>query len=105
MSASKTCPLCQGSGFRATEGGPAHQICECINLDDETDPIHELALSTVHYDEGVRFGTGPEMIGQIKRLRDIIRRRLECDGSNGRYHAGEHLDLTEEMRGAIKAAV
>ena len=36
------------------------------------------------------------------RLRDIIRRRLACDGSNGRYHAGEHLDLTEEMRAAAR---
>lgn len=37
------------------------------------------------------------------RLRDIIRRRLACDGSDGRYHAGEHLDLTEEMHQAVRS--
>lgn len=34
---------------------------------------------------------------EVRRLRDIIRRRLNCDGSRGRYHAGEHFDLTKEM--------
>ncbi len=38
---------------------------------------------------------------EIERLRDIIRRRLNCDGSNGRYHAGELYDLTREMRAAV----
>lgn len=34
MSASQHCPLCDGSGFRPTEDGPAHQICECSDLED-----------------------------------------------------------------------
>lgn len=38
---------------------------------------------------------------ELDRLRDIIRRRLNCDGSNGRYHAGELYDLTREMRAAV----
>jgi hypothetical protein len=38
---------------------------------------------------------------EVARLRDIIRRRLRCDGSDGRYHAGEHYELTKEMRAAV----
>lgn len=34
MSASQHCPLCSGSGFRSTDGGPAHQMCECMDLED-----------------------------------------------------------------------
>jgi hypothetical protein len=34
---------------------------------------------------------------EVVRLRNIIRRRLKCDGSHGRYHAGEHFELTQEM--------
>lgn len=36
---------------------------------------------------------------EVARLRDIIRRRLNCDGSHGRYHAGELEALTKEMNG------
>lgn len=38
---------------------------------------------------------------ELDRLRDIIRRRLNCDGSNGRYHAAELYELTKEMRAAV----
>jgi hypothetical protein len=37
MSATQICPLCSGSGFRSTDGGLAHQICECIDLGDDED--------------------------------------------------------------------
>ncbi len=39
-----------------------------------------------------------EMAGEMDALRDIIQRRLACDGSNGRYHAVEHFDTTREMK-------
>lgn len=39
-----------------------------------------------------------EMAGEMDALRDIIRRRLTCDGSNGRYHSLENYELTEQMR-------
>jgi hypothetical protein len=42
-----------------------------------------------------------EMAGEMDALRDIIKRRLACDGSNGKWDAMAHFDLTEEMRAAI----
>lgn len=43
-----------------------------------------------------------EAADEIERLQGIIRRRLDCDGSNGRWEAKEHFDLTEEMRAATR---
>ncbi len=39
---------------------------------------------------------------EVARLRDIIRRRLACDGS-GIWNAKPHYDLTAEMRDAVLA--
>lgn len=49
----------------------------------------------------------PELGARMEehRLRDIIKRRLDCDGSNGIYDAKLHYDLTEEMREATKDKV
>lgn len=46
----------------------------------------------------------PELGARMEehRLRDMIKRRLDCDGSNGIYDAKLHYDLTEEMREATK---
>lgn len=41
MSATQHCPLCGGSGFRPTDGGPAHQICECMDLGSLEDDAHQ----------------------------------------------------------------
>ncbi len=38
---------------------------------------------------------------EVLRLKSIIARRLACDGSDGRWHAGENFALTEEMRNVI----
>jgi hypothetical protein len=43
-----------------------------------------------------------EAADEIERLRDIIRRRLECDGSNGTYDAAKNLELTIEMYDATR---
>ncbi len=37
-------------------------------------------------------------------LKDIIKRRLDCDGSNGAWDARLNFDLTEEMRGVLPKA-
>lgn len=40
MSASATCPQCNGKTFRQIDGGPGYMICECVDIGDE---INELA--------------------------------------------------------------
>jgi hypothetical protein len=41
------------------------------------------------------------VVAENERLRDIIARRLACDGSNGVWDARLNYDLTEEMRAAL----
>ncbi len=40
-------------------------------------------------------------LAEVERLRDIIKRRLDCDGSNGTWLAHEHFELTKEMHAAV----
>ena len=43
-----------------------------------------------------------EAAAEIDRLRDIIRRRLTYDGSNGTWDAAKNSELTEEMRAVAR---
>lgn len=43
-----------------------------------------------------------EAAAEIDRLRDIIRRRLACDGADGPWDAAKNSELAEEMRAVVR---
>jgi hypothetical protein len=43
-----------------------------------------------------------EAAAEIDRLRDIIRRRLACEGSGGTWDAAKNSELSEEMRAVAR---
>lgn len=94
MSASHICPLCSGSGFRSTDGGPAHQMCECFDSDPTADAVEstliavfKLLFQTLEVSEFSRVFKGNGMMHD-----DIFNRHLYAasEAVAKAYHGKRH---------------
>lgn len=48
MSASTTCPQCNGTTFRSPDGGASYMICECIEFDDADEEAEQQVFKALH---------------------------------------------------------